>query len=282
MPNTYKPEATISGDSGVWGAKELAQNRAAIGINSCKLYDDAGSLKITTGKIGLVDSGYGILEIDTVATITLPAVTSQWCYITASRSGTTPVFTATAQPADTDPTTMPATAGSAYDGEKCGFYTGNYRMIGWVWINAGGNLAGVVNAGGSAESYVGDVEDVNAQTVRHTKIVGEISSIIDSGSDANGYYTKLSDGTMIQYGAASGAVGAAASKTITITFPEAFIDTNYQILSQLTAPVGGSAWFHYSQSNKAAGSIDLTYIDYEATARTGTASVKWHAIGKWR
>ena len=161
MANTVYYEPINGGDNGVWGPKELRQNRLAMGVNSCMLYDDSGTLKLTTGQIGIVTpSKYAKAEIDTVTTISVAALTaSLWAKIEMSISGSIPSFTATSIVGANDPKVIPSGFANAFDGTKGGFYIdSSKRCIGIVWIDSGGNLDGVVNGLPGINGYVGSSE----------------------------------------------------------------------------------------------------------------------------
>jgi hypothetical protein len=158
MSNTVYYEPITGGDNGVWGPKELRQNRLAMGVNSCVLYDDSGTLKLTTGQIGIVTpSKYAKAEIDTVTTISIAGLTvSLWAKIEMSISGSTPSFTAASIVGANDPATIPSEFFGAFVGAKGGFYVdSSKRCIGIVWIDSGGNLDGIVNGLPGINGYIG-------------------------------------------------------------------------------------------------------------------------------
>jgi len=157
MANIFQREPTDGGDSGVWGPKELKQNRLSLGAYSCRLYDDSGTLKITVGKIGFNNgSSQGAIDVDTVTSISLGASTSIWLKVEVSVSGGTPSFTATAIPGATDPGTIPAGFSGGFDNSKAGYYMiATARTLGLAWVNAAGTLEGVVNSYPGMEGYYG-------------------------------------------------------------------------------------------------------------------------------
>lgn len=143
--NIFYPEPIIGSDNGVWGAKELRQNRATMGLCTAQLYNDAGSLKISTGIIGLNDGSLnGIIDIDTVSTLDFSGVTSgYWFTIEVSRTNLTPVFTCTRIESATSQSVSPY-LDAYYDGRKIGYYiTATKRLIGIAWKTGGGALESV-------------------------------------------------------------------------------------------------------------------------------------------
>lgn len=157
MANVFIREARDGGDRGIWASYELAQNRLRLSSISSYLYNDAGTLKLSTGRIGLDnDSQKGACLIDTITTISLASISnSNWGKIEITNNGTGIVLSAADISGATDETTLPAAFTGAYDGEKGGYYIdATKRCIGLVWKNAGGTLEGIVNCL-SGSSYIG-------------------------------------------------------------------------------------------------------------------------------
>lgn len=141
------------------GSNWLIENtNQAYGINSCKLYDDSGVLKMTTGYINL-DNGSGneLVYFDSVETISFAGITnSRWFTVELTRSGVTPTLTAVELSTDTNPYALPASIDSYYEPEKGGYYrVGTGRIVGFGWKATGGTLAGIVNAESIIEGYAG-------------------------------------------------------------------------------------------------------------------------------
>lgn len=156
--NTFIREPVDGGDIGVWATKELNQNRLAVGVNSCILYDDSGILKLSVGKIGFNNSSIiGVFDMDTIVTISIAGVTnSNWAKIELALSGTTPVLTSTNISGAIDPGVIPAEYTESYDPEKGGYYIdSSKRCIGIAWKNASGVLEGIINSGSIISSYYG-------------------------------------------------------------------------------------------------------------------------------
>lgn len=162
MSNAFYRKPVIGADENNWGPYNDAHILNAVGLNSCKLYDDAGTLKISKGRIG-IDNGTnkGSCDIDTVTSISLAAVTnSNWAKIEIEVSGTAVSFSAsdTNTGVDTAPEIIPSGFKSAFDESKQGFYiTATKRTVGLVWLDSSGNLAGIINAN-NYESYSGYTE----------------------------------------------------------------------------------------------------------------------------
>ncbi len=157
MSNIFKPEPIVSGDVGIWGPKQLDQNRPAIGINTCKLYNDSGTLKLSTGIIGYyTGSKYGFVYVDTVTTISIAGISaSDWAYIYLTVTGTTPTFAASTA-ASADYYTVTGLLSTNYNGAYGGFYGPlGQRIIGLAWKSSGSALAGVVNCASIDEKYAG-------------------------------------------------------------------------------------------------------------------------------
>lgn len=164
MANIVYYEPINGGDQGVWGPKELRQNRLAQGVNSCLLYDDSGALKITTGQFGIVTpTKYAKVEIDTVTTIPIAGLTvSLWAKIECSISGSTPSIVATSIAGANDPETVPTEFTGAFVGAKGGYYLDtSKRCLGLAWIDSGGALDGIINPLPGIDGYAGS-SDSNA------------------------------------------------------------------------------------------------------------------------
>lgn len=158
MANTFYPEPIDGSDTGIWGPKELKQNRISKGVLSAKVYDDSGTLKLTTGQIGFDnDSGNGIVIVDTVTTIDISGITnSRWFTVELTRVGTTPSFTAVELGSDTNPYDLPTSLDSYYDPEKGGYYRiSTARIVGFGWKATAGTLAGILNVDSIIEGYAG-------------------------------------------------------------------------------------------------------------------------------
>lgn len=157
MANVFYLEPIDGGDTGIWGSKELRQNRLGSGLMAAKIYDDSGTLKISKGRIHLDDdSGNGVVYVDTITTVDISGVTnSRWFTVEVSRTGTTPSFAAV-ELADANPYDLPTNLDSYYDPEKGGYYrVGTARIIGLGWKATGGSLAGIVNVESMIEGYAG-------------------------------------------------------------------------------------------------------------------------------
>lgn len=148
MANNFTRFPVTGGDNGVWGPLLLANIRDMVGLNSCKLYDDSGTLKVSQGKIGINDNtNEGIMTIDTITTISIAGVSnSNWAQIEVELSGGVPVFSATDISGATDSDALPTNLTDSYVGSKNGFYiNATKRTIGAIYKDSGGNLSFVVN-----------------------------------------------------------------------------------------------------------------------------------------
>lgn len=166
MANVFRPEPINKSDLDIWGPKQLQQTRLSYGILTCQCYDDSGTLKMTIGKIGLIDdSVFGVLEIDTITIISIAGITSgNWFKVEANRTGTTVNIIAsdTDTGVDTDASILPPDFIASYDPEKGGFYIdSNKRCIAVGYVDGSGNLDGIVNALPVTEGYIGFIDDYN-------------------------------------------------------------------------------------------------------------------------
>jgi len=134
-----------------------------------------------------------------------------------------------------------------------------------------------------------------------TNVENGINGVIDSGSNANGYYVKYQDGTLIcsiivpkteflqttsTYTAVQG-TNWYRSNAPSITFPYNFIDTNYTMTITPVVSTGGSRIIipriHVKYLNKA--TIQLMSVDdftSSATGYTNLGEVDIQIIGRWQ
>jgi hypothetical protein len=151
MSDIFLREPAVGGDLDSWGLFEEAQNHPSLSINTIVLYNNGGSLYRKPGQIGLDNgSNKGVVTLTgDVGPISLAGLTaSRWARVEVSVVGTTPSVTLTSIAAGTDPAVIPAAMAASYNYAKGGFYfLGTARLIGLVWVNAAGNLEGIVNCG---------------------------------------------------------------------------------------------------------------------------------------
>lgn len=91
----------------------------------------------------------------------------------------------------------------------------------------------------------------------------------NSGSGANAGYSKMPDGTFIQWGVAA---IAADAFTTNVTFSSAFVDTNYRLV---VSPRQGGTF--YNVSAKTVNGFTL-----RRSPSTNTSNYEWVAIGRWK
>lgn len=146
-------------DDGVWADFADPNIRASIlGRYTARLYNDAGVLKISKGRIGTDDgTNEGVARIDTITTINMAAVSnSNWAKIEMSIVGAAVTFAAADIVGATIDNELPSGFISSYDPEKGGHYIiATKRVVGLVWKNTGGTLEGVINCIGGEDSFTG-------------------------------------------------------------------------------------------------------------------------------
>ena len=102
-----------------------------------------------------------------------------------------------------------------------------------------------------------------------------------SGSNANGYYTKFPDGTLIMYGTALPNSSGYAS----VTFPVAITSTSSATFHATPRYATGSTALDFicvpSFSGTSGGTIYFRKTD-AATSITSNASAFWCVIGRWK
>jgi hypothetical protein len=173
MANIFKREAIDGGDSGVWAPFELDQDRRSIGIQSAQVYDDAGTIRLSKGRIGFDNgSALGTVIIDTITAISrAPASNGNWFTISMTVSGTTPTFTVADIAGAVDPEIIPTTFTGAWDPTKGGYYiVSTARIIAIGYRSGSGPLSGLVNPMGVLEGYKGTIYE-GAGTFKYNKVI---------------------------------------------------------------------------------------------------------------
>ena len=150
MANYFWKHPVDHGDNNLWGPKaaEIIQS-GGIGANTCYLYDDSGTLKVSTGHIGISDGTViGCSNIDTVTTISIAGVSNgNWAEVYMSVSGTSVTFAAIDISGATTETTIPTDFLNAFSTVKNGYYiNAARRCIGIIWKTSGGALSHIINA----------------------------------------------------------------------------------------------------------------------------------------
>jgi len=146
------------GDNSVWASYLLAQIKNSVGEYTSYLYDNAGTVTLSPGRVGINDgTNEGVSIIDTVTAITLTGANSLWYKIEMTVSGTAVTLSATAL-ADNDPALLPATLTASYVTAKQGFYhIATRRLLGIAWKDATGVLGGIINCQNMVNGYRGYV-----------------------------------------------------------------------------------------------------------------------------
>ncbi len=179
MANTFYIEPIDGGNTDSWGPKELRQNRNVEGNVSCKLYDDSGTLKLSTGNIGFNNGiNRGTVLIDTITTVSLAGVSNgNWAKVELSTSGTTPTIAATDITGATDSNTIPTEFTGAWDGAKQSYYISTTKKcIGLIWKTSGGSLDGVINVLLNTEGYFGTSETSSFAVIKDHNISGGLTA----------------------------------------------------------------------------------------------------------
>lgn len=163
MANYFYRKPNIGGDDNSWAPLNDAHILAAIGEYNSYLYDDSGTLKLALGRIGINDdSTLGVVEVDTVTTLAHAALTnSNWAKVEMTVSGTTPSFTIVDfdTGVETDLSIPPDISGN-WDGSKRGYYIdANKRLVGLIWIDSNGDIAGILNVKNNEYGFKGYVVD---------------------------------------------------------------------------------------------------------------------------
>ena len=156
MANEFIRKPIDNGDLDNWATYANRQIENTYGVNTCQLYNDAGTLKITKGIIGIEDgTNNGTSVIDTITSISIAGVSnSNWAQIEMAVSGTTVTIAATDIAGATTQSSPPATFMNAYNPEKGGYYINSTkRTIGIIYKDGSGNLAEIVNTFSNDEGF---------------------------------------------------------------------------------------------------------------------------------
>ena len=108
-----------------------------------------------------------------------------------------------------------------------------------------------------------------------------VSREVEKGSNANGECTRFEDGLLINSMSETVSVSANAFASITLTFPEPFIDTNYSLSGGLESVLGTSPFVPYRQTSKAVGSTISWFAALDGVADTGSAEYNPVLTGYW-
>lgn len=116
-------------------------------------------------------------------------------------------------------------------------------------------------------------------TVSHLNGV-PTGAIIERGSNANGNFTKLADGTMFCWGKKlSPSIAANSTVDLVVSMPAAFVDLTF-VVNASSQP--SSSWdISPVKSARAVGASDA-YITVSNGASAQTITIFWSAVGWWR
>ena len=109
--------------------------------------------------------------------------------------------------------------------------------------------------------------------------------IIESGSNANGSYTKFSDGILEQWGTVSATTsGSLKYLSFIKSLPLAYIDATYNIQATLQTTIGGRVAHIYRASANSVSQIGIiVWSQVDSAFPDGdTGTIMWRTIGKWK
>ena len=107
-----------------------------------------------------------------------------------------------------------------------------------------------------------------------------------TGSNSNGYYSKFADGTLIQWGTVTPSltlsqIGSSGVyyATTNITLPQSFAtNSTFYGYGSSRFGTGHNVPIGVLQSSLSVATLNV----YDFYARSGTANIKWCAIGRWK
>lgn len=101
---------------------------------------------------------------------------------------------------------------------------------------------------------------------------------VESGSNSNGSWTKISDGTIMQWNRILVSTQTGVAVTTTVTFPVKFVGKP----SVGTPNLGTSTPQEYSCSANVGVNNDVMNVYVHTTGAGGNRYVEWQAIGRWK
>lgn len=115
-------------------------------------------------------------------------------------------------------------------------------------------------------------------------IVGSVDegAIIERGSNANGEYIKLADGTMWCWGQVAHSFNTTELyQTVQLSFPASFVDSNISgSIYHMSAPGRPMVCANFSPS---ASALIATFWGMgEPPTSTAVVSLRWFALGRWK
>jgi hypothetical protein len=105
------------------------------------------------------------------------------------------------------------------------------------------------------------------------------AGIIESGSNANGYYVKFSDGTVQQWGTWSVSGGSATTFSFTISYPVAFTSTPY--VNAVRDSLTGLHYWVLRYATPGLSTASVVFIELDVVSRDIDSTGSWYAIGRW-
>ena len=107
--------------------------------------------------------------------------------------------------------------------------------------------------------------------------------VVETGAANNGFYRKWSDGTLEQWGFASFSARSGTATT-TITFPTAFVNTDYYL--QITPRQNVFAGHTFAENNGGAGNREATTtttkISWFKSGNSYATNANYYVVGKWK
>ena len=109
-----------------------------------------------------------------------------------------------------------------------------------------------------------------------------INGIVESGSNANGYYTKFADGTLInRYYVGPVTINGGSGASVSVTFPFPFIDTNWY--SSIVITNGQNYWSWLATAVKDIANTGFSLdIWNNSNGQCPNQYFNYIAIGRWK
>ena len=108
--------------------------------------------------------------------------------------------------------------------------------------------------------------------------------VIEKGSNGNGSWIKCGNGILIQYGKITGVtMGKASGTSSTITFPKPYIDSNYNIQTQMLGVPSYWSWATHTiyDGSKTTTGFTVRWWNNSGDSIIDSVGLYWYTIGLW-
>lgn len=110
----------------------------------------------------------------------------------------------------------------------------------------------------------------------------KVDYIIEEGASGNGYYRKWNSGILEQWGQVTTSASS-GNVSVGITFPVAFVDTNYylQAMPSRNFGLGQSLAENYYVNGNRQATTTKTTVSWYKSGNAYATEIRYFVIGKW-